>query len=233
LAAVSFIDRRRWVWALGVAILLAVSSQGIIGKMRVDNNLPHGTLLRVVHGCSAPIVLAMMVAFVLVTSRLWCTASRTISVDRRVRIAGSVLAGAVYLQVVFGAILRHTDYSPIAQRMHLLLALAVVALATWLVVSVRSAGASEPGLKMLLRCMEVLLALQLLLGVETWLKRFREGLLPGMHTQVTYGEIAMRTAHHLTGLMLFATTVAIVVWLYRSAMESAQPGVSGRPEVAA
>lgn len=69
LVAASFwSEPRRWVRGLGVAVLLAVIGQGVLGGMRV---LQSDRTLAMVHGCTASGVFAMCVIAAVVTSRWW------------------------------------------------------------------------------------------------------------------------------------------------------------------
>jgi hypothetical protein len=95
----------------------------------------------------------------------------------------------------------------------------VVALATWLVVLFRSEGGVAGGMKRLLFALKGLLVIQVMLGVETWLKRFRNGPFTDLQPasgRDFYVELALRTTHHLVGALLFVTAVMIAVYAYRS-----------------
>ena len=60
----------------------------------------------------------------------------------------------------------------------------------------------------------VLLALQVMLGVESWLGKFAGVLLPEMH-KPTIGQAATRVAHVLVGSFILATSVVLTVLLHR------------------
>jgi cytochrome c oxidase assembly protein subunit 15 len=211
-------ERRTWVRRLGIITLLAVILQGVLGGLRIKEDYFLGTELRIIHGCSAHLFLALLGVVALVTSHGWCAADGRIESSRRVRVAALALASAVYGQIIFGAMLRHTSYSPLGQRGHLLFAMIVVALATWLAVLFRSEGGMA-GMRRLLFALKGLLVLQVLLGVETWLKRFRNGpftYLPPASGREFYLELALRTTHHLVGALLFVTAVMFAVYAFRS-----------------
>src|SRR5438309_1157382 len=74
----------------------------------------------------------------------------------------------VYLQIVFGALFRHT-YSTGGQRGHLLTAFAVVAATAWIVKETIDLQISDKRLKLAVWCLAALVAVQLLLGVEAWM----------------------------------------------------------------
>jgi cytochrome c oxidase assembly protein subunit 15 len=226
---------RRWVRWLGVAALPAVILQGVLGGLRIKLEIYFGkaigTDLRIIHGCTAHLFLALLGVLALVTSRGWTMSGSAVETSKRVRIVAVLLAGMVYVQIVFGAILRHTDYSPLAQRGHLLVVMLVVALSTMFMVVARSEGVlTGGGGKKLLYAFKGLLTLQILIGVETWLKRFRFGLYPDFQPDVTLGTNILRSLHLVIGSLLFATAVMLAVAMYRHAIEEAPAGSQRVPE---
>ena len=66
-------DRRRWIRWLGVAALVGVCYQGVLGGLRVTRK---SLLLADVHGCTAPLFFALCVGLVVVTSVRWQAADR-------------------------------------------------------------------------------------------------------------------------------------------------------------
>ena len=80
---------------------------------------------------------------------------------------------AVFVQLVWGAMLRHTP-DPLNQRLHLLTAFVVVAAAVWLL----RAGFADPAARVRVApagwVLGGLLAMQVALGVEAWMTKFGE-----------------------------------------------------------
>lgn len=107
--------------------------------------------------------------------------------------------------------------------MHLFTAFAVVAVAVWFA---RTALASPTAWRVLGRTLillGILLALQIMLGVESWLGKFAGVLLPELR-KPTIGQAATRVAHVLVGSFILATTVVQAVLLHpfsRDAQRSA------------
>src|SRR5262249_39196308 len=124
----------------------------------------------------------------------------------------------VYLQVVFGAIVRH-KFDPAAQRLHILLAFAVMVGVFWLVGQLRANPGDRPALR-LGYLLVALVVLQPVLGVEAWMRRFGTGTLPEL-TPSSPALDLVRSGHHVFGTLIFATTVAIAVLLYRPATVTA------------
>src|SRR5438128_881323 len=210
------VERRTWVRVLGIVALVGVIAQGALGGLRVLYDFSFGTQLRIVHGCAAHLFLALLGVLALVTSRGWYLGGGLGETSKRLRLLAVLLAATIYMQAIFGAVLRHTEYAPLAQRGHLLFAMAVVGMGTWLVLLLRSEGGMG-NMKKLIYAFKGLLLLQVLLGVETWLNRFRSGLFADLQP-ISNGEIALRTAHLLVGSLLFASSVMIAVAVYRSVL---------------
>jgi cytochrome c oxidase assembly protein subunit 15 len=203
----------RW---LGVVALLCVIAQGLLGGFRVVLNEIAGTDLAALHGVFAQVVLGLMVAIMVLASRKAQQAALEPEDHRRLRNPLRVLVGLLLLQLVWGAILRHADRT-FAARLHLLTAFAVVGVAVWVVLRIRETEAARrsdlarASLRGPVRVLEVLLALQLLLGVEAWFGKFAYGLYPELQPPLTIGQAIVRTAHQLTGACLLASAVALAV----------------------
>jgi cytochrome c oxidase assembly protein subunit 15 len=133
-------EPRRWVRWFGVALLAGVVLQGVLGGMRVelDEHSPQGArVIALVHGCSGPLFFAACAAMVAVTSSSWrqapTCASATPAGRRLFRLA-VLTAALAYLQLVIGAVVRHSPLLltesagaifQVAVYFHLLMAAAV------------------------------------------------------------------------------------------------------------
>jgi cytochrome c oxidase assembly protein subunit 15 len=204
-----FSARRSWLKWLGVAALAGVIVQGLFGGFRVVLHAWLGTNLAVIHGCFAQIVFSLLVSLAVLTSARFATESLPSENSPRLRLWSLVLTALVFFQLVWGALLRHTN-GALAQRMHLMTAFAVVAAAVWFA---HIALASPPARCLLGRTsilLGVLLTLQIMLGVESWLGKFA-GVLPPELRRPTPGQAATRVAHVLVGSFILATTVVQTV----------------------
>jgi heme A synthase len=193
---------------LVTAGLAGVMVQGLLGGFRVRLNAWAGTDLAAIHGVFAQVVFGLLVSLAVLTGAPANGAEGPGEADRdRARRPAWLLLGLVFLQLVFGAALRHTA-NPLSQRGHLLTAFGVVAVSVWLA----STAAQGPGLWPMLRWplafLGVFLALQLALGVEAWLGRFTGQLLPELQT-VTVPQAAVRTLHVLIGSGILAVSVVV------------------------
>jgi heme a synthase len=198
---------------LAIVFLVAMMAQGILGGLRVYFNALIGPDLAAVHGVFSQIVVALGVALaVLCIPRRETSADDRWLPDRALHRGGLIAVAAVFVQIVFGAVLRHTA-SPLGPRLHVLGAFLVV-LATG-VVSRRSRGTPR-GVRGLAILAASLAGFQVLLGVEAWMARFKAGISLSPTQPITVSDAVVRTLHALTGYGVFATTVALAVVLLRN-----------------
>jgi heme a synthase len=217
-----FFDRRPWLGGLGFLALVMICAQGALGIFRVDYNALHGRTFALIHGCFAQLVFATLVSVALMTSRRWAT-DRIEPVSPALQRWSIITALLVFVELILGGLVRHQE-SLFGPRGHLLGAFAVVAAVVWLLKQIAvernlfRSSVEANGINSVLRnntfpiLLMLLLAAQLLLGIESWLAKFFAPradfpqLLPlPMHTEW------IRTAHYLVGSMIFATVVAVAL----------------------
>jgi cytochrome c oxidase assembly protein subunit 15 len=213
-----WLDRRRWMRWMGLAALVGVSSQGVLGMLRVELNErlgpTAGETLALVHGCTAQLVFALLVSVALWTSPAWYRLGLAVTADEsRVRRAALVLVGLMFLQIVFGAMIRHKELA-LGTRLHILLAFGVVAAAVWLIATVlvtRSAGQNA------MWVLGGLLAVQVLLGLETMLSKFNVawGYTMERVEPTALAPDLVRSLHFLVGALTFSTAVCITLLAHR------------------
>jgi heme a synthase len=208
-------EERLWVRRLGYVALAAVVAQGVLGGLTVRFLLP--TPVSVAHACLAQAFFCLTVALAVVTSPRWRQAAPA---DLRAaflaspvaRIAGAT-AAVVFLQLVVGAVMRHTkaglaipdfplalgrlvpplESFPVAIHFaHRIGALAVAALVAWC--AVRARRARRSGLEKAAWWLAALVAVQIALGAFTVLSR---------------KSVAVTTAHVGTGALLLGSTLAL------------------------
>ena len=186
-------SRLRW---LGVAAVVVVVAQGVLGGLRVV--LQQGTLA-ILHGCLAQAFFGLLVAIALLSART--SAPLLGSVPSSTRALTVATAALIYVQIVFGALLTHTG----RVELHLAGALGVFVLAPMVTARLRrsrDAVAAPVALALLL-----LLGVQLLLGVGAYVGRFTSLTLPG--GAVT--GLALPVAHRLTGSLILAAAVVLAL----------------------
>jgi cytochrome c oxidase assembly protein subunit 15 len=209
-------EPRRWARWLGVASLVGVSLQGVLGILRVKYNAVAGTELALVHGCFAPLVVALLVSVALFTSRGWFALGAVPAVPDeigRLRRCAFLTVALVYLQIVLGAVVRHKDY-PLGARAHLLTAFAVVAAVAWLAKTVLDNRWREPALRRSILLLMMLVGLQLSLGIEAWLSKFRSVEWHQLQPLKVHLGL-LQSLHSLVGTLILATAVAVALQAQR------------------
>ena len=207
----------RW---LGVAALLGVILQGLLGGFRVILDRYLGNNLALIHGCFAQLVFGMLVILAALTSAPVSQPSSSLG-TRSTRLARVSLATCVlvYLQIVFGALFRHT-YSAWGQRGHLLTAFAVVAATAWVVKETFDLQVRDKRLKLAVFSLGALVIVQLVLGVEAWMVR--------MTAVDVAWQAVIRTSHVLVGSLIFAAALVTTLQAYRSVVSRRELGNDSR-----
>jgi heme a synthase len=105
-------EPRRWVRRLGFAALAAVITQGMLGGITVLWYLPDP--ISIAHASLAQIVFCLAVAIALATSPGWRRAyarghAAPAPDDRTLQAVAVATTVLIYLQIVIGATMRHTD----------------------------------------------------------------------------------------------------------------------------
>jgi heme A synthase len=207
--------RRGWVKWLGWGVLFGVSLQGVLGGLRVYYNAFKGPELAALHGILGQVVFCAIAGAAVITSRAF---TRETSLEpgeaRGLRRLCLALTACVFLQLVWGSLTRHL-YHPLAQRLHFLTAFVVLAAVAWFVKAVWDSPAARERLGFAALLLSVLVAVQIMLGVEAWLARFGTGELPELQ-RVTMGQAAVRTAHVLIGSWLLAISVSCTLLVGRA-----------------
>lgn len=202
-------ERRRWVRRLGLLAVAAVVAQGVLGGLTVLFLLP--TPVSVAHACLAQAFLGLVVAIAVVTSPHWQPASGRL--DGAARLA-AVSAGAVFVQLIIGAVMRHTksglaipDFPlslgrvvPPLDSFPVVIAFAhrAWALVVAVLVFAAAASAARSGLKRTGFFLGLLVVVQITLGAAT--------VLSGK-------SVAITTAHVATGALLLGTAIALSIGL--------------------
>ena len=129
-------------------------------------------------------------------------------------------AAVVYLQIVFGALLTHAGWL----WLHVGGALAVFAVVPS--VTARLRGSGDPVAAPIARALLVLLGLQLLLGVGSFLARFTAIWIPGGQTTL----LGLPVAHRLVGSLILGAVVVLALRVSTASGEDIQAMRLGRTE---
>ena len=100
-------EPRRWMRTLGFTALAAVCLQGLLGGITVLYFLP--TPVSTAHAGLAQIFFCLTIAITLFTSRGWTDPPSDPVDDRTLRLVATTTTGAIYLQILIGATMRHSD----------------------------------------------------------------------------------------------------------------------------
>jgi cytochrome c oxidase assembly protein subunit 15 len=232
-------DDRRWLKWFGVAALIAVIVQGILGGLTVLYLLPDA--ISIGHAGLAQVFFCMMVAIAVFSSTYWAKGEPAVD-DLRLRRLAMATVAAVYVQILLGAAMRHTgsglaipDFplafggllpptwsGPVAVHFaHRAWAVVTAIAAGWLVLHVRRQHAGVPLLRRPANALALLLIAQITLGAYViWTRR----------------DMYINSAHVMVGALVLATSVVLALRAHR--VRFAMPGRvaprgAGTPAVAA
>jgi cytochrome c oxidase assembly protein subunit 15 len=210
-------ESRPWLRWLGLVALAAVILQGVLGGLRVV--LLQQTLA-IIHACLAQAFFLLLVSIAFFTaseSRSRRTEPAAVDLGRLRRLC-MVTTGLIYVQVVFGAILRHTGARLDA---HLLFAGLVVIHILAINVHVWRHHPEQSALVQPVMLLSALLIAQLSLGLGAYLVRYT-----AMAAIVTpFARISLTTTHLAVGSLMLATCLVLTLRTYR-------PHTAYRPSIA-
>jgi len=230
------LEPRRWVRNLARTALAAVILQGVLGGTTVLLRLPDA--VSVAHAGLAQLFFALTVSFSVVTSPRFQDATPVVDDGAAgTRALTVATAAAVYVQILLGALVRHTGAGlaipdwPLSfgrlvpeftsrlvawHYLHRWFALVPATLILWLAARIlrrhREAWLTRPALALV-----ALVAIQVALGALTvWKQK----------------AVTPTTAHVATGALVFVTSVLLAVRVHR-ALLTAPPGIVRSKTIAA
>ena len=217
--ALWFKERRRWLRWLGLAALAMVIAQGVLGGLRVIL-LQH--TLAIIHASFAQAFFAFAASLAIFTSQEWRGESREAPLDdggKLLRLA-IITTAMIYLQVIFGAVLRHTGGGLEA---HLLFAFLVAVHVSLLLLRVAKLFSHRPRLLRGAGFLGVLLVAQLLLGLGSYFGKYTTLL-----RMPAEGVVYLTTIHLIVGALMLVTSLMLalrVARLSRAEKLSAEHGI--------
>lgn len=188
--------RGGWLRRVGLVAVAAVVAQGVLGGLRV---VLVADGLAIVHGSLAQAFFALLAAVAALTSPRWRTAPAP--VEPAVRALALLAVAAVYVQIVFGALLTHAGWI----GLHLAGAVAVFGLLPAL--TARLGHGADAVAAPVARAVLGLLGLQLLLGIGAYLARFSPLWIPG--EQLTM--LVLPVTHRLLGSLILGGAVILAL----------------------
>jgi cytochrome c oxidase assembly protein subunit 15 len=211
-------ERRHWLRWLGVSALGLVIIQGILGGLRVVL-LEH--TLAIVHAAFAQAFFALTISLAVFTSAEWNSGREVkplIEGERLQRLC-AITTGLIYLQTIFGAVLRHTGERLDA---HLLFAGLVVLHIVLVVIRVMRTNSNRPQLVRPAGFLAILLVLQLMLGAGSYFGKFTSLLRLPLDMVVL-----VTTTHLIIGALMLATSLGLTLRSYRFSSTSTRPAGQG------
>ena len=218
-AHLAFVETRAWVKRMAFAAVGLVVVQGVLGGLRVTGKLttsadPAQTqpnlYLAVVHGATAQVFFALLVALAVVCSRLWMSDRMSVpssraAADRRV---ASLAVGALIVQIALGAVQRHLS---LGLMMHMVMAFLAAGLA--IAAGARAWGfyPNEPTLKRAGLLLIYGAGVQLALGFSAWVVR---GAFEHAAATMEW-KVVVTTLHQGMGALLLGFAVALRTWMAR------------------
>lgn len=222
----SLSEKRPWVRRLGWVALLAVIVQGLLGGLTVLLLLPPA--VSVLHASLAQAFFCVVIVLAVVTSRGWQGSLFPLSrhLERPGFRLSLLVLGTVYIQLILGAVLRHTgmvgtskggEINHVALSVHILGAVVVTGVVFYAVLSLTRRARNRSSVR-LSNLLFGLLAVQIMLGIGALLVRFsipsRPYPLPA-HVLVTTGHLAV-------GALMLAVAVLIALTLTQQKVEPAR-----------
>jgi heme a synthase len=199
-------ERRAWLRWLSFIALGLVITQGVLGGLRVV--LLESTLA-ILHASFAQAFFALTVALALFTSREWRNepTEAPIADGGRLRRLATITTALIYIQVIFGAVLRHSGERLDAHLLFAGLVAVHVILLLWRVTKHHGAN-----LKLVRSAyvLGILLFLQLLLGAGSYLAKFT--ILLRLPIDMI---VFLTTTHLIVGALMLATSLVLSLRSYR------------------
>ena len=205
-------DSRKWLKWLGFAALVAVIVQGVLGGLRVTQINRN---FAIVHACLAQAFFALLCGIAWFTSRdgsvntIKTPTHRGEVTSPALHRLSLITTGLIYLQLIFGAILRHTGNRLDAHLLFAFLVALHIFLLTRRVLGMNGEaqriGQSMPML------LFGLLVIQLMLGTGAFFAKFTalgETFATGLTVTVT-------TAHVAVGALMLVSSFVLTLKIYR------------------
>jgi cytochrome c oxidase assembly protein subunit 15 len=202
----------RWQRAIVTVAFVGVVVQGMLGGLRVYLNELRGPDLALIHGLFAQVVFAATVLLALMATRRWNSMTDLLT-EPPLRWLTAATAGLVVMQIVFGGLLRHL-HNPIAERLHPLLAFAVLLSVGWTFARAFQDGVvGGSALRGKALALVTLVGFQVALGIEAWI---RTASTEARLSTVSVGDATIRSLHVLTGFGVYASAALLAARAWKA-----------------
>lgn len=234
-------ETRKWLRNLGVIALLLVIAQGVLGGITVLYLLP--VAISVSHATLAQSFFVLIVLITLASSRWWCEGEMAPPVQSSTRTLPILVFAAVFIQLILGALMRHTDSGLAVPDFPLAFGSLWPSMDSGSLnemndhragMDLMPVSAGQVAIHMLHRLWAVVVSsLVVILAIRTFRdpqSRFREPvllltllvlfqILLGALTIWSGKNAAVTTAHVATGSLILACSAGIVMAMFRRVME--------------
>jgi cytochrome c oxidase assembly protein subunit 15 len=218
-------DPRAWMRKLGIAAVVLVVLQGILGGLRV---LWVSIDLAAVHACVAQLFFALLVGMTLFTTDTWRNqpgVSSNGAPGRRLRWLTYAATGGIYLQIVLGALLRHSGggISPGFVAVHVTGAFAVVGLVLAVVLVAEKHFDDRPIIRRSAWALCGALGLQFALGLAALLVM----LYADPESRLSLFSVLLTVGHLVVGALLFGASIVTTLLVARDPSTEPAPEEMG------
>jgi len=200
-------ESRSYVKMCALAALVLVVLQGVLGGLRV---VLTSLDLAVVHALVAQLFFCTLAAITLFHSRTWSFGfASSQKASAKIRGLTIFLSTAIYIQIIFGALLRHpgTGIDFFLAITHMVWAFVVACLLVFTYTQIHIHNAQHRVLIVWANVALAILTFQVLLGITAYFVLIDEqGMLVPSNLQVS-----VNTIHMVTGALLLATSVVMTL----------------------
>jgi cytochrome c oxidase assembly protein subunit 15 len=206
-------DPRAWMRKLGVFAAVLVVVQGVLGGLRV---LWVSLDLATVHACVAQLFFATLVAMTLFTTETWRNRRGVLAEGRNsrwLRWLAYGTTGGIYLQIVLGALLRHSGggVSPGFAAVHVTGAFVVVGLVLAVFVVAEKHFDDEPTVRRAAWALFGAMGLQFALGLAALLVM----LYAEPQSGLSLFSVLLTVGHLVVGALLFGASIVTTLLVAR------------------
>lgn len=199
-------EPRAWMKKLAGFAVALVIVQGILGGLRV---VWISLDLAIVHACTAQIFLATLASMALFTSSVWLKGENTLAdneASAKMRKMTLITTGALYGQIILGAILRHLGdgVDGMLAGIHILGATLVFAFLFMTIKAAKKADPEKTVITQMAHGITGIITLQIVLGFVAYFV-----LLQDVDTGRSTIQVILNTSHMVVGALFFSSMVAL------------------------
>ncbi len=207
-------EPRAWLRRLGVAALIAVILQGVLGGLTVKYLLPPA--VSTAHAGLAQLFFCTTVAIALFTSRWWGSEQPGLADtgSPTLRKLAVVTLGVIFIQLLLGASFRHKAFGILP---HIVFGIVVLAFASWTSAAVRRRTENVPALRRPAIILSAVVGVQFFLGGGSFWAVLTNRQFP----QPQWWMVAVTVTHVVVGALALATATLLALCCFRLCVPAA------------